>query len=108
MNENVVTETKKLLLKYVPISQIYISGYDFLAVTGQVTLDNNLDINFKYEELTHTADIRITYTAIRYDIDAEIINGECDYSKFCQILADTITSYQNYERKKFIKMVLGL
>ena len=108
MEKNVVTETKKLLLKYVPESQIYITGYDYLVVAGQVTLDNNLDINFKYEELTHTANIRIAYTAIRYDIDAQIINGEYDYFKFCQILGDTITSYRNYERKKFIKMVLGL
>lgn len=107
--ESAITKTKKLLLKHVSDeSQIYITGYDYLVVAGWVTLDEHLGINFKYDEVTRDANIRIEYNTTKFDIDAYIINGKYDYSKFCRVLEDTIISYRNYEKKKFLKMVLGL
>ena len=105
---NVLEETKKLLLKYVDETEIFIQGDDRFA-KGQITLNNgSLDINFSYNDVMHNASIRIVYNTASFDFDAWIwdTTSFTDYSVFCDGLIGVIADYNNYDEKGFIIKIL--
>lgn len=110
-NINVVAEVKDLLTEYADEAGIYISGCDYLVVTGQTTLDKNLDINFSYDNVSHNARMRVIYNTEKYEIDVHVIGDErncTDFSVFCDTLVNIIVLYKKEDKKDFLKFLLGL
>lgn len=108
---NVVAEVKELLTEYADGAGIYISGYDYLVVTGQTTLDRNLDINFSYDNVSHNAKIRVMYNTEKYEIDVHVIGDEpnnTDFSEFCDTLVNIIVLYKREDKKEFIRFLFDL
>lgn len=110
-NINVVADVKDLLTKYVGEAGIYISSYNCLMVTGQVTIGRSLDINFSYDSTTGNAKIRTMYYTEKYEIDVHVIGDErncTDFSVFCDTLVNIIVLYKKEDKKDFLKFLLGL
>lgn len=110
-NINVVAEVKDLLTEYVSEGGMYISSYNSLIVTGQVTIGRSLDINFSYDSTTGNAKIRTMYYTKKYEIDVHIIGDErncTDFSVFCDTLVNIIVLYKKKDKKEFIKFLLDL
>lgn len=110
-NINVVAEVRELLTEYASEAGIYISGYDCLVVTGQVTIDKNLDINLSYDNVSHNARIRVMYNTEKYEIDVHVIGDEpnyTDFSEFCDILINIIILYKREDKREFIRFLFDL